>query len=121
MWVSLKKPVNQEYLNESISILEYLFRYFEIESLTDEERDYRIRVMNTSLFTYLTLTLTAAPMMTNTISSLYTTSIERTSTQNVNKKLILSLQAGKTSISEFIVKILFIWTMSENHRQQKGF
>lgn len=54
------------------------------------------------------------------------TSIERLSPNQLDyqtnqQELLLDLRGGGNDLSEFIIRILLIWTMSQNYKPTKGF
>jgi hypothetical protein len=92
--------------------------------LTDEELNYRIKVIYVTCFTYLTITFTLVPLTAQPIVPFPVASIERSVTRGsstAQEKLLLDLRGGGNDVSEFIIKILLIWTMSQNSRPTEGF
>lgn len=103
---------------ESYLQIGFPFNYYEGESLTDEELNYRIRVIYVTSFTYLTITFTLVPVTGQAFSP------ERSVTRDsctAQEKLLLDLRGGGNDISEFIIRILLIWTMSKNYKPTEGF
>jgi len=92
--------------------------------LTDEELNYRIKVIYVTCFRYLTLTFTLVPVTAQAIVPFPVASIERSVTRGsctAQEKLLLDLRGGGNDVSELIIKILLIWTMSKNCKPTEGF
>lgn len=106
------------------------YQYFEGEVLTDEMVKFRIRVIYISFMLCSTVYFSAGPMVSpivgQDIFSSTSTSIERLSPNQLDyqtnqQELLLDLRGGGDNISEFIIKILLIWTMSQNSKPTEGF
>ena len=100
------------------------FNYYEGESLTDEELNYRIRIIYLTSFTYLTITFTLVPVAGQGIVPFSVTYSERfvpSDSRTAQEEFLLNFRGGGYDISEFIIKILLIWTMSQNCKPTKGF
>nr|QYB19051.1 hypothetical protein [Climaconeis cf. scalaris] len=101
------------------------YQYFKGEVLTDEMVLLRFR----SIFIYFCIILISvgfSASLTST-STTSTTSVERLipnqlDYQTNQEELLLDLRGGGGSdVSEFIIKILLIWTMSKNYNPTDGF
>ena len=100
------------------------FNYYEGENLTDEELNYRIKVISVTCFIYVTLTFPLVPVTAQAIILFPVASIERSVARGsctAQEKLLLDLRGGGNDLSEFIIKILLIWTMSKNSKPTEGF
>jgi len=98
------------------------YNYYEGENLTAEELNYRIKVIYATCFTYLTITFTLAPVTTQAILPFSVASIERSITRDsTQEKLLLDLRGGGGDLSELIIKLILIWTMSKNCKTVEGF
>jgi hypothetical protein len=89
--------------------------------LTDEELNYRIKVIYVTYFTYLTITFTLVPVTTQAIVPFHVASIERSVTRGSCTAFLLDLRGCGNDLSELIIKILLIWTMSKNFKPTEGF
>ena len=100
------------------------FNYYEGDNLTDEELNYRIKVIYVNCFTYLAITFTLVPVTAQAIVPFPVASIERSVTRGsctAQEELLLDLRGGGNDLSELIIKILLIWTMSKNSKPTEGF
>ncbi len=85
--------------------------------MTDEEVNYRIKVIYLTSFTYLTITLPLVPVTTQAIVPFSVPSIEISVTRSsftAQEKLLLDLRRckGENSLPEFIIKaMLFTWRL----------
>jgi len=100
------------------------FNYYESESLKDEERNCRIRVIYVTYFRYLTITFTWIPLAGQARIPFFVTPNERlviSEYRTVQKEFLLNVRGGENDISEFIIKILLIQIMSQNCKPTEGF
>ena len=100
------------------------FNYYEGDNLTDEELNYRIKVIYVTCFTYLTITFTLVPVTAQPIVPFPVASIERSVTRGsctAQEELLVDLRGGGNDLSELIIKILLIWRMSKNSKPTEGF
>jgi len=92
--------------------------------------EFRIRVIYISFMLYITVTFSVGPMVGPIVGqAVFTstpTSVERLipnqlDSQINQQELLLNLRGGGNDLSEFIIKILLIWTMSQNSKPTEGF
>lgn len=89
--------------------LGFPFNYYQGENLTNQERNYRIKVIYVTWFTYLTFTSTLVPVTSQAIVPFPVASIERSITRGKGtdqEKLLLDLRGGGNDLSEWIIRIL---------------
>ena len=75
-------------------------------------------------FIYLTLIFTLVPVTAQAIVPFLVAFIERSVIRGsctAQEKLLLDLRGGGNDLSELIIKILVIWTMSKNSKPTEGF
>ena len=117
-------PESKKYIKtDSYLQIGFPFNYYEGENLTDEELNYRIKVIYVNCFTYLTITFTLVPVTAQAIVPFPVASIERSVTRGfctAQEELLLDLRGGGNDLSELIIKILLIWTMSKNSKPTEG-
>ena len=102
------------------------FNYYEGENLTEEEVNYRIRVIYISSFIGLTVIFTLVPIVKDTkkffpVSPEPIEKLVTKSSSNVQEKILLDVKGGSSNIPEFIIKFLLIWTMSKNSKSTEAF
>ncbi len=92
--------------------------------MTDEELNYRIKVVYVTCFTYLTITFPLVPATAQALVPFPVASIERSVTRGsctAQEKLLLDLRGDGNDVSELIIRIILIWTMSKNYKPTDGF
>lgn len=123
------KLIKNNYAKNKI-IKSFPYQYFKGEVLTDEMVEFRIRVIYISFMLYITVTFSVGPMVGPIVGqAVFTstpTSVERLipnqlDSQINQQELLLNLRGGGNDLSEFIIKILLIWTMSQNSKPTEGF
>ena len=124
-----KKSIKNNYAKNKI-ITGFPYQYFKGEILTDEMVEFRIRLIYTSFMIYITVTFSVGPMVGPIVGQATfistATSIERLipnqlDSQTNQQELLLDLRGGGSDLSEFIIRILLMWTMSKNSKPTEGF
>lgn len=124
-----KKSIKNNYPKNKI-ITGFPYQYFKGEVLTDEMVEFRIRVIYISFMISITVTFSTVPMVSPIVGqatfSSTPTPIEILSPnqlyyQTNQQKLLLDVRGGGSDLSEFIIRILLIWTMSKNSKPTEGF
>lgn len=124
-----KKSIKNNYAKNKI-ITGFPYQYFKGEVLTDEMVEFRIRTIYISSMIFITVTFSVSPMVSPIVGqatfSSTPTSIERLSPNQLDyqtnqQELLLDLRGGGSDLSEFIIRILLIWTMSKNSKPTDGF
>ena len=92
--------------------------------------EFRIGLIYISFMIYITVTFSVGPMVGPIVGQATfistATSIERLipnqlDSQTNQQELLLDLRGGGSDFSEFIIRILLIWTMSKNSKLTEGF
>ena len=117
------------------------YQYFPGEVLTDEQVNYRIRLISINFMICFTITFHVGPTV-GTLGSvvgqvflpLPPTSVPverlipnqldfqtRNIPQTAQEELVLELRGGGSDISELIIRILLIWTLSQGYTTTNGF
>jgi hypothetical protein len=121
-----KKSIKNNYEKNKI-IKGFPYQYFKGEVLTDEMVEFRIRVIYISFIISTTVIFSTGPMVSPIVGqaafSSTPTSIEILSPNQLDyqtnqQELLLDVRGGGRDLSEFIIKILLIWVMSQ---PTKGF
>ena len=124
-----KKSIKNNYAKNKI-ITGFPYQYFKGEVLTDEMVEFRIRVIYISFMISITVTFSTVPMVSPIVGqatfSSTPTSIEILSPNQLDyqtnqQELLLDVRGGRSHLSEFIIRILLIWTISQNSKPTKGF
>ena len=124
-----KKSIKNNYPKNKI-ITGFPYQYFKGEVLTDEMGEFRIRVIYISFMIYITVTFYVGPMVgpivgqatfSSTPTSIEILSPNQLDYQTNQQKLLLDVRGGGSNLSEFIIRIFLIWTMSQNSKPTKGF
>jgi hypothetical protein len=131
---SPKIPENKKLIKNNSAknkiIQGFPYQYFE-ELLTDEMIQFRIRLIYIYFIMYITISFsvgpTIAPILEQAIFvSTPTTSIEKLVPNQLDyhtnqQELLVNLRGGASNFSEFIIRILLIWTMAKNYKATEGF
>lgn len=120
-----KKSIKNNYAKNKI-ITGFPYQYFKGEVLTDEMVEFRIRLIYIFFMIYITVTFSVGPMVGQATFISKSTCIKRLipnqlDSQTNQQKLLLDLRGGGRDLSEFIIRILLIWTMSKNSKPIDGF
>ena len=124
-----KKSIKNNYAKNKI-ITGFPYQYFKGEVLTDEMVEFRIRLIYIYFMIYITVTFSVGPMVGPIVgqATFISTaiSIERLipnqlDSQTNQQELLLDLRGGGSDPSEFIIRILLMWTMSKNSKPTEGF
>ena len=124
-----KKSIKNNYPKNKI-ITGFPYQYFKGEVLTDEMVEFRIRVIYISFIICITVTFSTGPMVSPIVGqatfSSTPTSIEILSPNQLDyqtnqQELLLDVRGGGSDLSEFIIRIFLIWTMSQNSKPTNGF
>lgn len=124
-----KKSIKNNYPKNKI-ITGFPYQYFKGEVLTDEMVEFRIRVSYISFMISITVTFSTVPMVSPIVGqatfSSTPTSIEILSPNQLDyqtnqQELLLDVRGGGSDLSEFIIRIFLIWTMSQNSKPTNGF
>lgn len=115
-------PENHKFIKtDNYLQIGFPFNYYEGENLTDEEVNYRIRVIYISSFISLTVIFTLAPIGKDTekfflVSPEPIEKLVTKSSSNVQEKILLDVRGGSSNISEFIIKILLIGLILKKYK-----
>lgn len=124
-----KKSIKNNCAKNKI-ITGFPYQYFKGEVLTDEMVEFRIGLIYISFMIYITVTFSVGPMVGPIVGQATfistATSIERLipnqlDSQTNQQELLLDLRGGGSDLSEFIIRILLMWTMSKNSKPTEGF
>ena len=122
-----KKSIKNNYAKNKI-ITGFPYQYFKGEVLTDEMVDFQIRVIYISFIICITVTFSTGPMVgpiveqptfTSIVTSIERLSPNQLDSQTNQQELLLDLRGGGSYLSEFIIRLLLIWTMSQNSKPTK--
>ena len=122
--------INKKYDEQYYQQIGLPYQYFEGEVLTDEEVNYRINLIYISFMMYFTVTFsvvpTLGPVVEQVLWPLAPTCVEKSipnqlDFQTAQEQLLLDLRGGESDISEFIIRILLIWTMSQGSTTTNSF
>ena len=120
-----KKSIKNNCAKNKI-ITGFPYQYFKGEVLTDEMVEFRIGLIYISFMIYITVTFSVGPIVGQATFISTATSIERLipnqlDSQTNQQELLLDLRGGGSDLSEFIIRILLMWTMSKNSKPTEGF
>jgi len=123
-----KKSIKNNYRQNKI-ITGFPYQYFKGEVLTDEMVEFRIQLIYNicfMIYIYITVTSSVGPTVGQAVFTSTATSIERLipnqlDSQTNQQELLLDLRGGGNDVSEFIIRILLIWTMSQNSKPTEAF
>jgi hypothetical protein len=129
---NIKSTQNNYQESKILTGLGFPHEYFEGEILTDEMVESRLQLIYISLIIYITILFSSGltlstPVLEQTLLTSTTTSIKRLIPNELNsqpnkQELVLKIRGGAgNSIPELIIKILFIWTMTQNSKTTEGF
>ena len=123
-------PENNQFIKNNYAknkiIKGFPYQYFKGEVLTDEMVEFRIRVICISFMICIPVTSSLGPIVGQALFTSTATSRELfipnlLDSQIYQQELLLNLRGGGNDLSKFIIKFLFIWTMSQNSKTTEGF